>query len=149
MRQYRYVPKSETFYDEVGGAETFRTLVHRFYQGVATDPILRPLYPEEDLGPAEERLRMFLEQYWGGPHTYSERRGHPRLRMRHVPFAIGSRERLAWLRHMRAALDSLELAEEHDQALWNYLTAAALSLQNRVDDEMTADDGRLGLPMSD
>jgi hemoglobin len=78
-----------TFYEAVGGEETFRRLVHRFYEGVAADPLLRPLYPEEDLGPAEERLRLFLIQYWGGPRTYGERRGHPRLRMRHVPFRIG------------------------------------------------------------
>ena len=76
----------ESFYDQVGGHETFRRLVHEFYHGVAGDPELRALYPEEDLGPAEERLRMFLEQYWGGPTTYSEQRGHPRLRMRHAPF---------------------------------------------------------------
>ncbi len=78
-----------TFYEAVGGEETFRRLVHRFYAGVATDPVLRPLYPEPDLSGAEERLRMFLVQYWGGPRTYSEQRGHPRLRMRHVPFRIG------------------------------------------------------------
>lgn len=78
-----------TFYEAVGGEETFHRLVHRFYQGVASDPELRAMYPEEDLGPAEERLRLFLIQYWGGPTTYSQRRGHPRLRMRHVPFVIG------------------------------------------------------------
>ena len=77
-----------TPYALMGGADAFRRLVHRFYDGVADDPVLRPLYPEEDLGPAEERLRMFLEQYWGGPTTYSEQRGHPRLRMRHAPFRI-------------------------------------------------------------
>ena len=82
-----------TFYEAVGGEETFRRLVARFYEAVATDPILRPLYPEEDLGPAEERLRMFLIQYWGGPGTYSELRGHPRLRMRHVRLTLGGRTR--------------------------------------------------------
>src|SRR3954462_9564125 len=96
-----------TFYEAVGGEETFRRLVHRFYQGVAADPLLRPLYPEEDLGPAEERLRLFLIQYWGGPRTYGERRGHPRLRMRHVPFRIGAAERDAWLGPTRTARQEL------------------------------------------
>ncbi len=77
-----------TFYDEIGGFETFRTIVSKFYEGVAQDEVLRPLYPEEDLGPAEERFLLFLVQYWGGPTTYSDRRGHPRLRMRHAPFAV-------------------------------------------------------------
>ena len=119
-----------TFYDAVGGEETFRRLVHRFYEGVADDPLLRPLYPEEDLGPAEERLRLFLMQYWGGPATYNELRGHPRLRMRHVRFAIGEAERDAWLRHMRTAMDELDLDPEHDAELWQYLVMAAHSLVN-------------------
>src|ERR1700746_3741554 len=80
--------QQQTFYEQVGGEETFRRLVHRFYEGVADDPILRPMYPEEDLGPAEERLTLFLIQYWGGPTTYSDNRGHPRLRMRHAPFTV-------------------------------------------------------------
>lgn len=122
-----------TLYDLVGGEETFRRLVSRFYAGVRADPLLRPLYPEEDLGPAEERLRMFLVQYWGGPRTYSERRGHPRLRMRHAPFSIGVPERDAWLRHMREAVDSLALPAEQEQTLWRYLEMAAHSMQNRVD----------------
>nr|WP_175596244.1 globin [Thermomonospora catenispora] len=119
-----------TFYEAVGGEETFRRLVRRFYQGVADDPLLRPLYPEEDLGPAEERLRLFLMQYWGGPRTYSMRRGHPRLRMRHAPFKIGPQERDAWLRHMRDALDELALPPELEKMLWDYLTMAAHSLIN-------------------
>jgi hemoglobin len=119
-----------TFYDAVGGEETFRRLVHRFYQGVADDPVLRPLYPEQDLSGAEERLRMFLVQYWGGPRTYQEQRGHPRLRMRHVPFAIGEAERDAWLRHMRDAVDSLDLPESADVLLWDYLVMAAQSMVN-------------------
>lgn len=119
-----------TFYDEVGGEATFRTLVQRFYAGVAADPMLRPLYPEEDLGPAAERLTLFLMQYWGGPSTYSETRGHPRLRMRHVPFVIGSAERDAWLRHMKAALDSLDLPPDQAEQLWKYLSTAAHSLRN-------------------
>jgi hemoglobin len=123
--------RSDTFYAAVGGEETFRRLVEEFYAGVAQDPVLRPLYPEDDLGPAAERLRMFLVQYWGGPTTYSERRGHPRLRMRHAPFPIGQTERDAWLARMRTALDSLGLAPAHEQVLWDYLTSAADSLRNR------------------
>ena len=120
-----------SFYAIVGGEETFRLLVSRFYQGVATDPVLRPLYPDEDLSAAEEHLRLFLIQYWGGPRTYQEQRGHPRLRMRHVPFAIGERERDAWLAHMRAAVLSLELPAAYEDMLWNYLESAAFSLVNR------------------
>jgi hemoglobin len=119
-----------TFYEAVGGAETFQRLVHRFYEGVADDPLLRPLYPEEDLGPAEDRLRLFLVQYWGGPNTYSQERGHPRLRMRHVPFVIGEAERDAWLHHMREAVEELELPKDLEQTLWNYLTMAANSMVN-------------------
>jgi hemoglobin len=121
---------SANFYERVGGEQTFRTLVERFYAGVAADPLLRPLYPEEDLGPATERLTLFLIQYWGGPNTYSQTRGHPRLRMRHVPFTIGSAERDAWLRHMAEALESLELEPELAAELWQYLTMAAASLRN-------------------
>jgi hemoglobin len=124
-----------SFYEAVGGEETFRRLVHRFYEGVAEDPLLRPMYPEAELEGAEDRLRMFLEQYWGGPHTYSEQRGHPRLRMRHVPFSIGEAERVAWLTHMRAAIDSLGLAEEHETQLWGYFVLAAGSLVNRLEEE--------------
>jgi hemoglobin len=120
-----------SFYEAVGGEDTFRRLVSRFYQEVAKDPLLRPVYPSRDLGPAEEHLRLFLIQYWGGPGTYSERRGHPRLRMRHVRFAIGEAERDAWLRHMRTALDELELDEALDAQLWEYLVMAAHSLVNQ------------------
>jgi|SRR5690606_31121374 len=123
----------QTFYEAVGGAETFRRLVARFYQGVAEDPLLRPLYPEEDLGPAENRLRLFLEQYWGGPNTYSQQRGHPRLRMRHAPFRIGPAERDAWLRHMRVAVESLQLEPEHEKTLWDYLERAAMFMVNTFD----------------
>jgi hemoglobin len=122
-----------TFYEAVGGEETFRRLVHRFYEGVATDPILRPLYPEEDLGPAEERLRLFLIQYWGGPRTYSERRGHPRLRMRHAPFPIGAAEHDAWLARMREAVDEIALPEPLEKMLWDYLVMAANSMINKLD----------------
>ncbi len=119
-----------TFYEAVGGEETFTLLVRRFYEGVADDPVLRPMYPEEDLGPAEERLRLFLIQYWGGPRTYNEQRGHPRLRMRHVPFRIGAAERDLWLEHMRAAVDSLELHEVLERQLWEYMVMAAHSMVN-------------------
>ena len=130
------IPESApTFYDAVGGDETFRTLVHRFYEGVAGDPELRALYPEEDLSGAETRLRMFLVQYWGGPRTYSDQRGHPRLRMRHAPFAIGPVQRDAWLEHMRDAVDSLGLTPEQDATLWGYLEMAARSMQNRWPDD--------------
>jgi hemoglobin len=125
--------QEQTFYEQVGGEETFHRLVHRFYEGVADDPELRAMYPEEDLGPAEERLRLFLIQYWGGPTTYSQQRGHPRLRMRHVPFAVNRKAHDAWLRHMRDALDELGLPEEHERTLWNYLTYAAASMINTAD----------------
>ncbi len=120
-----------SFYEAVGGEETFTRLVHRFYQGVAADPELRPMYPSKDLSSAEEHLRLFLMQYWGGPGTYSERRGHPRLRMRHVRFAIGEAERDAWLRHMRDALDELDLPAPLADQLWDYLVMAAHSLVNQ------------------
>jgi len=121
-----------SFYEAVGGEETFTRLVHRFYQEVAGDPELRAVYPAKDLGPAEEHLRLFLIQYWGGPSTYNELRGHPRLRMRHVRFRIGEPERDAWLRHMRTALDELGLDEALDAQLWDYLVMAAHSMVNEA-----------------
>jgi len=120
-----------SLYEAIGGEPTFRRLVHRFYQDVAADPALRRVYPSRDLGPAEEHLRLFLIQYWGGPATYNELRGHPRLRMRHARFAIGPAERDAWLQHMRTALDELELDPAHDAQLWDYLVMAAHSLVNQ------------------
>ncbi|BAJ31237.1 MULTISPECIES: globin [Kitasatospora] len=122
--------QEETFYQRVGGEETFRRLVHLFYRGVAQDELLRPMYPEDDLGPAEERFALFLMQYWGGPRTYSERRGHPRLRMRHAPFRVDRAAHDAWLKHMRAALDELALPAEADRELWDYMTYAAASMVN-------------------
>ena len=119
-----------SLYDVVGGEETFRRIVDRFYAGVAVDPILRSLYPEEDLGPAADRLRMFLVQYWGGPGTYSEQRGHPRLRMRHAAFAVDNAAHDAWLKHMRVAVDSVDLPPEAESRLWRYLVSAADSLRN-------------------
>jgi len=121
---------AQTFYEAVGGEPTFRKIVAHFYAEVAEDEVLRPLYPEEDLGPAEERLRLFLMQYWGGPHTYSETRGHPRLRMRHAPFKIGPIERDAWLRAMRVAVDEAGLPEPLRRQLWEYLEMAAHSMMN-------------------
>ena len=129
------VPSIEmVIYAAVGGHETFVRLVDEFYRGVADDPVLRPMYPEEDLGPAAERLTMFLEQYWGGPTTYSEQRGHPRLRMRHAPYKVNPDARDRWLTHMRAAVDSLDLAPLHRAQLWDYLERAAHSLLNTFED---------------
>ena len=125
--------EQQSFYDAVGGHETFHRLVHRFYQGVASDPPLRALYPEEDLGPAEDRFRMFLEQYWGGPTTYSDQRGHPRLRMRHHPFAVTPEMRDRWLTHMRVAVGELGLSPLHESLLWDYLERAAHSMVNSFD----------------
>ncbi|MGB3303944.1 globin [Gordonia sp. (in: high G+C Gram-positive bacteria)] len=122
-----------TFYEEIGGHETFRRITARFYEEVANDEILKPMYPEEDLGPAERRLRMFLEQYWGGPHTYNDERGHPRLRMRHVPYTIGPIQRDAWLRCMHIAIGSIEssiMDDEHRKAMTDYMNMAAQSLVN-------------------
>ncbi|NED97471.1 globin [Phytoactinopolyspora alkaliphila] len=124
----------DNFYDAVGGRETFARLVHLFYQGVANDPELRAMYPEEDLGPAEERLLLFLEQYWGGPTTYSDQRGHPRLRMRHAPFKVNPAARDRWLLHMKAAVDQLDLAPMHRATLWDYLERAAHSMVNTFEE---------------
>lgn len=123
----------QSFYDAVGGHATFDKIVHRFYQLVRDDELLYPLYPEDDLAGAEDRLRMFLEQYWGGPRTYSDQRGHPRLRMRHVPYKIGFLERDAWLRCMQIAVaevDSTTLDDAHRKALLDYFTMAADTLVN-------------------
>ena len=118
-------------FEAAGGEPTFRLLVARFYAGVAEDPILRPLYPEEDLANAEERLGLFLIQYWGGPTTYSDLRGHPRLKMRHLPFAIGQKERDAWLARMTAAVESLELLAGVRDAFLEYFEAASRAMINR------------------
>ncbi len=101
---------------------------------MADDPVLRPLYPEEDLGPAAERLTLFLEQYWGGPTTYSDTRGHPRLRMRHAPYKVDPDARDRWLAHMRAAVETLGLAPLPKAELWDYLERAAHSLVNTVEE---------------
>ena len=122
-----------SFYEAVGGEPTFLALVDRFYAGVAEDPLLRPMYPEEDLTGAKHRLATFLAQYWGGPKTYGAERGHPRLRIRHGIFPVSPAARDAWLGHMRDAVDSLELAPLHRETLWDYLDRAAHSLVNTVD----------------
>ncbi|MFC4242848.1 globin [Gryllotalpicola reticulitermitis] len=119
-----------SFYEQVGGHATFVKLVHAFYERVAQDDVLRPMYPEAELDAAERRLLMFLEQYWGGPGTYSEERGHPRLRMRHMPFRVNPAARDRWLSHMRAAVDSLELPPLQDATLWAYLERAAHAMVN-------------------
>ena len=126
---------AQTFYDEIGGLPTIAKIVDRFYEGVATDEVLRPLYPEEDLGPAAERFTLFLAQYWGGPTTYSDNRGHPRLRMRHAPFAVTPVARDHWLRHFRAGLDAANLTPEQDAKFWDYVTHAAQFMVNSFDEQ--------------
>jgi hemoglobin len=121
------------FYDKIGGRPTFEKLVRRFYEGIEADPVLLPMYPAEDLEGAIQRLTGFLEQYWGGPGTYSEQRGHPRLRMRHLPFRVNPDARDRWLSHMRSAVDSLELAPLDDATLWGYLDRAAHAMVNSFD----------------
>lgn len=121
---------SPSFYDEIGGHATFVRLVDAFYLGVADDDVLRPMYPDEQLEPAKERLTLFLEQYWGGPGTYSQQRGHPRLRMRHSAFHVNPQARDRWLSHMRAAVDSIGLSPLHEATLWDYLERAAFAMVN-------------------
>ncbi|KGA03891.1 MAG: globin [actinobacterium acIB-AMD-6] len=123
-----------SLYDQMGGRETFENLVSHFYALVAKDPVLRPMYPDDDFKGAAERLLMFLEQYWGGPNTYSQLRGHPRLRMRHAQFKIGEKERDVWLSHMKSAVDSLEMDNEMRDQLWSYLVMAANSMVNQERD---------------
>ena len=119
-----------TLYDDAGGMPFFEHLVTRFYEGVAGDPVLRPLYPD-DLGPSTRHLTLFLAQYWGGPSTYDAERGHPRLRMRHAPFAIGPGERDRWLVHMRAAVEAMTPPEPVERALTEYFEMAAEAMRNR------------------
>lgn len=122
---------NRSVYELAGGEPTFRLLVQRFYARVAADPFLRAVYPHEDLSGPTERLTLFLIQYWGGPQTYSEQRGHPRLRMRHQPFAIGQAERDAWFSHMTAAVESLDLAPGVRKALLDYFETASTAMINR------------------
>lgn len=122
-----------TFYEQVGGEKFFADLVSQFYAVVATDPILRPMYPDNDMKGAAERLQWFLSQYWGGPSTYQENRGHPRLRMRHAQFAITTEARDAWLNAMNRAVDGVEIDAALKGELWSYLEMAANSLVNQPD----------------
>ena len=126
-----------TFWEQIGGRPVFENLVRRFYEGVQTDPVIWSMYPQDDLEGAIQRLTGFLEQYWGGPGTYSEQRGHPRLRMRHAPFHINPVARDHWLMHMRTAVDSLELAPRDDAMLWDYLERAAHAMVNTFDEAPT------------
>ncbi len=123
----------DALFDRVDGGQFFVDLVDRFYQGVAGDPLLRPLYPD-DLSESRRHLALFLMQYWGGPSTYNDERGHPRLRMRHMPFVIGPAERDAWLRHMNGAVDQMvetrDLAASDAEELRAYFAMAAHSLVN-------------------
>jgi len=131
--QRREPPEEQSFYDAIGGYPTIAKIVDHFYQGVAGDEVIRPLYPEEDLGPAAERFTMFLVQYWGGPTTYSQRRGHPRLRMRHAPFRVNPEARDHWLIHFRAGLDAANLPPDLDAQFWDYVTHAAQFMVNSLD----------------
>ena len=127
-------PVGGSLWSEIGGRPTFEKLVREFYVGVAADEVLRPMYPEADLEGAIQRLTGFLEQYWGGPTTYSEQHGHPRLRMRHMPFKVNPDARDRWLAHMRVAVDSLELSPLHDATLWGYLERAAHAMVNTFEE---------------
>lgn len=121
-------------YEQMGGEQTFTQIAKVFYQGVAQDPLLKDMYPEKDLAPAEERLRLFLMQYWGGPDSYQQLRGHPRLRMRHAPFHINPEARKHWLEHMRIALDSTNLSMMHREMIWDYFERAATAMVNTFED---------------
>lgn len=141
-------PQETTFFDRVGGQPFFDRLVDVFYEGIATDPVLLPLYPDQhDLAPARRRLALFLGQYWGGPMTYSDERGHPRLRMRHNPYVIDDEARDAWLRSMRRALDRTIVEQGLDpaweQELWRYLVGAAIAMVNQMPPEQP------GIPVQD
>jgi hemoglobin len=123
----------DALFARVGGEQFFTDLVDHFYLDVAGDPLLRPLYPD-DLTESRRHLALFLMQYWGGPATYNEQRGHPRLRMRHAPFVVGPAERDAWLRHMRSAVDRMvetdRLVPSDAEELRAYFDMAANSLVN-------------------
>ncbi len=123
-----------SFYEAIGGYPTVAKIVDRFYEGVATDEVLRPMYPEDDLGPAAQRLTGFLVQYWGGPATYSETRGHPRLRMRHAPFKVNPDARDRWLKHFRAGLEAATLPPELHAQFWDYVTHAAQFMVNTFEE---------------
>lgn len=130
----RIIPLEEPLFARVDGEAFFARLVDRFYEGVMADPVLAPLYPPDDIDGAKERLRLFLVQFWGGPQTYSEQRGHPRLRMRHAPFVIGEAEREAWFRHMSVAVAEAvaagELSDEDEARMLGYFDHAARFMRN-------------------
>lgn len=128
------LPEPSSFYAQIGGTETFDRLVRKFYDEVQSDPVLWPMYPQHDLEGSIHRLSTFLQQYWGGPTTYSDERGHPRLRQRHVAYKLNPDARDRWLAHMRTALDSLQLPPLHDETFWGYLDRAAHSLVNSFDE---------------
>jgi hemoglobin len=123
--------REASVYETAGGMAYFEALIGGFYDAVAADPVLRAVYPDEDLSGARHRLTLFMAQYWGGPTSYSEERGYPRLRMRHFPFAIGSLERDRWLLHMRAAIDSTPAPDDVRARIHEYVTMAAEAMRNR------------------
>ena len=135
-------PVQQSVYEAVGGQPFFDQLVDRFYDGVADDPVLRPLYPD-DLGPSRSHLAGFLAQYWGGPPHYSEERGHPRLRMRHAPFEIGVAERDAWMDHMRVSVGESDLPDDTRRAMLDYFESAATHLINKQPPAPPTDSRRL------
>jgi hemoglobin len=123
-------PPGQALFDRIGGEDTFHQLAEQFYAGIRSDDILLPMYPQEDLEGATWRLSAFLQQYFGGPTTYSDQRGHPRLRMRHAAFKINPEAKEHWLAHMKVALESLQLSPMDHDELWDYLERAALSMVN-------------------
>ena len=125
---------SQSPFERFGGSPFFNSLVKEFYRGVTGDELLRPMYPDADMTGAEDRLRMFLEQYWGGPDDYQQQRGHPRLRMRHSEFKINPAARDRWLHHMRNAVESQQLSEIDRALLWDYLERAAYAMLNTFED---------------
>lgn len=127
------MPDSELFI-QMGGEQTFNRIAEVFYQQVANDPLLSDMYPEQDLAPAQERLRLFLIQYWGGPDTYQQQRGHPRLRMRHAAFKVNPEARSNWLQHMEVALAATDLSQMHREMIWDYFERAATSMVNTFED---------------
>lgn len=133
-----------SLYDAVGGDPFFVELVRRFYAGVESDEILRPMYPSEDLTGAQERLTLFLIQFWGGPNTYSDKRGHPRLRMRHAPFSVDRAARDAWMKHMTEAVDSLlgrvDGGQQIIDALMGYFVRSAEFMRNVAESDVDEGD---------
>ncbi|NBU31636.1 MAG: globin [Actinobacteria bacterium] len=123
---------NDSFYEAIGGHDFFESLVSGFYEGIESDPVLRPMYPDGDLTQAKQHLTLFLEQYWGGPRTYQAQRGHPRLRMRHAEFVINDEARDRWIAHMKASLECQNIPDDLREELWAYLENAAHSLVNAI-----------------